>query len=880
VNGTWGKAGLVQGLSGLNPDSLRLTSISCASAGNCTAVGSYPASTSTQLVAVTQADGTWGTAQQVPVDPALNSVGATFTSVSCPSAGNCIAGGEYDTYVDETSGAQALIASQSAGSWAHAEQLPGSATLNTGASADVQAVSCAPSGDCAAGGSYTVSPGITEAFVASGSGGTLGDAEEVPGLGAINVGEAAIDSVSCASDGCAAGGSYVDDSGTQAFVVTGSGGTWGNAEEVPGTAALNTGPPAGSPGVPDATVNSVSCATGGCGAGGFYTDSTDTTDAFVADQTGGTWDTAQEIPAAATLTSGGGSTEIDAVSCTSAGNCSAGGQYEDAAEGYAFSGFVEDEVDGSWQDPEPVPGLDTLNTGWNGEVDSVSCPTTGNCGAGGWYLDSGDHTLPFVVTSTASGGCSSSAGTIRQQASPSGQCAAPPCTQTNPAECLQAANAVGLLDTGDVDAPAGLTLTGSEVIAKDGFAAAEFTDSQGNVIIANEAARYPSPFGTATQYMDHSSLAVISLIEDVTPAALKDAVQFAKKVQAMTSAGTKIYLTGFDLGGTEAEAQAQALGSEAAGCLTFGATGLPGYRADGAQLGCVNFIDYGDSLGNWASDPGGELADLAHEDMDHYGPTDLIGDPNDAALPRFAANTHKVSASGLLDDVLGKQWTDTDAFDKILKLSTLTVSKAAKAYDTVMESFSDAFLGASALRYHSIGRYADDLGVSLTPTVAPPLSMADYERLYDPSSSLADLRAANATTVSADGTIKAPGASCTGSTSTDSLTSETYKATGGSDYEVTYNPAEKISYLKVNLPDGKSYKIINDDSGKYTWSTEVDFYSKLNETGTLTATLYNWRAGGSQLRVFVGLPRGDVAEILSYSSADATGKLLSRRYQK
>jgi hypothetical protein len=66
-----------------------------------------------------------------------------------------------------------------------------------------------------------------------------------------------------------------------AMVVTGAsrtatapGGTWGTAQEVPGTAALNSG---GS-----AVVISVSCASAGnCAAGGFYTDSSRHEQAFV-----------------------------------------------------------------------------------------------------------------------------------------------------------------------------------------------------------------------------------------------------------------------------------------------------------------------------------------------------------------------------------------------------------------------------------------------------------------------------------------------------------------------------------------------------------------------------------------------------------------------
>jgi hypothetical protein len=50
-----------------------------------------------------------------------------------------------------------------------------------------------------------------------------------------------LSSVSCASAGnCGAGGFYRDAAGIdQAWVVSEKNGTWGKAEEVPGTAALN-----------------------------------------------------------------------------------------------------------------------------------------------------------------------------------------------------------------------------------------------------------------------------------------------------------------------------------------------------------------------------------------------------------------------------------------------------------------------------------------------------------------------------------------------------------------------------------------------------------------------------------------------------------------
>ncbi len=83
-----------------------------------------------------------------------------------------------------------------------------------------------------------------------------------------------------AKDGCAAGGSYAPsiEGPYQAFVVREKNGSWGNAIEVPGSAALNTG---GS-----AQVTSVSCASARyCAAGGYYMTSSDDDEAFVVSRT-------------------------------------------------------------------------------------------------------------------------------------------------------------------------------------------------------------------------------------------------------------------------------------------------------------------------------------------------------------------------------------------------------------------------------------------------------------------------------------------------------------------------------------------------------------------------------------------------------------------
>ena len=159
--------------------------------------------------------------------------------------------------------------------------MPGTATLNSGGFAEVFSLSCAAAGDCAAGGFYKDGSGHDQAFVVSETNGSWGDAIEVPGTATLNSGgDARVFSISCAAAGdCAVGGRYTDGSGNdQAFVVSETNGSWGNAIEVPATATLNSGG--------NADVNSVSCAAAGdCAAGGDYYDGSSHYQAFVVNST-------------------------------------------------------------------------------------------------------------------------------------------------------------------------------------------------------------------------------------------------------------------------------------------------------------------------------------------------------------------------------------------------------------------------------------------------------------------------------------------------------------------------------------------------------------------------------------------------------------------
>jgi len=232
----------------------------------------------------------------------------------------------------------------------------------------------------------TVTPDLRAAAVT----GTWGTAQEVPGTANLNRGgDATVNSVSCASAGtCAAGGYYTDGSGNQqAFVASQVYGTWHTAIEVPGTAALNRGG--------DATVNSVSCASAGnCSAGGYYENGTGAYQALVVNEVHGVWQPAIKTPGTATLNKGGDA-KVLSVSCASAGNCSAGGYYVDASS--HWQAFVANEVHGTWQPAIEVPGTAALNQAWVARVSTVSCASAGNCSAGGFYSDSRGYTQAFVV---------------------------------------------------------------------------------------------------------------------------------------------------------------------------------------------------------------------------------------------------------------------------------------------------------------------------------------------------------------------------------------------------------------------------------------------------------------------------------------------------
>jgi len=297
---------------------------------------------------------------------------ATLNSISCASAGNCSAGGYY-----QTDNRQAFVVNEVNYTW----QIPVEITDQGGGplgdegegGAVIQSVSCAPNGSCSAGGDYYDSSGNEQAFVVNeGSNGVWGPAQEIQEvqevsapsdtsirlgnikaeirdsleiqfpLGNLNVdnGSAEVVTISCGSTGsCSAGGDYNDVNGyQQAFVVNeGSNGVWGDAQEI--TDSEDTPVPLGSLGEGDyyrAYVASISCSSdGSCSAGGDYYDSSGNDQAFVVNgTTTSTWSDAQvlENSDGDPLGSiGYDEAYVTSVSCPSVDNCSATGVYNPSA---------------------------------------------------------------------------------------------------------------------------------------------------------------------------------------------------------------------------------------------------------------------------------------------------------------------------------------------------------------------------------------------------------------------------------------------------------------------------------------------------------------------------------------------------------------------
>ena len=370
-NTNWGRqARLVLPADAAADPVAELHSVSCASPGNCSAVGRYVDSADDQGLLATRSAGVWaaGVKAALPAGAAA-APDVDLHSVSCASAGNCSAVGDYK---DAGGHRQALLLTQASGTWATGIKAALPADAGATSDADTAAVSCTSPGNCSAVGRYTDTDGDTQGLLLTQSSGTwaTGVKLSLP-ANAFDDPEAALPSVSCAAAGeCTAVGQYNGGLGVR---VTQTSGTWGAGVEVVPPAAGNA-----------VLITSVSCpSVGGCSAIGRYQEApTFPLVPLLLAQSSGTW----AAPVKGTIPDAqlNPSVAMSSVSCASAGNCSAVGTYLHRSN--APQGVVFTQTAGTWAAGVPTtPPADAAVEPIQ-SLPAISCAAAGSCSAVGNYM--------------------------------------------------------------------------------------------------------------------------------------------------------------------------------------------------------------------------------------------------------------------------------------------------------------------------------------------------------------------------------------------------------------------------------------------------------------------------------------------------------------
>jgi hypothetical protein len=311
-DGVWGKALTVPGVGALESgDFAYLSTISCALPGNCSAGGEVAEVYGSRAFVLNEVRGTWGQINLVAGTAGYSMVGSTISSITCSSPGNCSAVGNNHK---SPTGVPSFAVDETDGVWGHAEELPGLAALSPGGSDYEISLSCAAVGSCGAIGTYRAETGVTQSFLVNEKNGEWGKAFNIPGIVALDGRHIEqLTSISCGAPGnCSAGGVYGNGSHEQAFLVNEVSDGWGVPMSIPGLAVLNQGH--------FTSINKVSCSSGGnCGAIGTYSGKGGYAQSFALNEVNGVWGGAKDIGAPTFAHAVGA--QVSAISCTSLNSC-------------------------------------------------------------------------------------------------------------------------------------------------------------------------------------------------------------------------------------------------------------------------------------------------------------------------------------------------------------------------------------------------------------------------------------------------------------------------------------------------------------------------------------------------------------------------------
>jgi hypothetical protein len=396
-------------------------------------------------ITTASADPYWTNAIELPGLATLNQTAAAPGPIVCTSSGNCVSGGGF---TDGNQNVQAFLSQETNGVWSGAKEIAQS--LNVGGLGQVVAISCPSAGSCTAEGNYTDNSSAVHTFVINQVNGTWGFPTEVPDIAKLTFEDASeMLTLSCTSNtSCTGAGSYLDHltNVAQPIIYSETNGVWSAPVEAPGSATFNAsgvalvggldcasaatcvaggdvinvlssgttlvpflidedngvwGSVEAVPGVAvlsrenEAGLTALSCgAPGDCAAGGDYLDTSGQSQAFIVNEVGGVWGSATQLFATQTLGSGLSNT-MNSIACPSAGNCTAIGGYADA-QGLSQP-FVEDESNHNWSRALEIPGVQSLNDSAGASLTALSCSAVDDCSAGGTYTDAGSNAQAFLV---------------------------------------------------------------------------------------------------------------------------------------------------------------------------------------------------------------------------------------------------------------------------------------------------------------------------------------------------------------------------------------------------------------------------------------------------------------------------------------------------
>ncbi|HTW98541.1 MAG TPA: hypothetical protein VMD59_07180, partial [Acidimicrobiales bacterium] len=394
--GSWSSSEAPLPAGASSQQAVTLPAISCPSTTSCEAVGSYRASDGyTEGLLLADSGGTW-TATKAPI-PSNGASSGQYTQlfgVSCTTAGNCSAFGWYIT----TSGSyDDMLLTETSGTWtAVTAPMPGGLSQY-----GLESISCAAAGSCLVVGSYITSSGIEDGLIERESAGSWSDSTAPVPSGAASNPTIVIGDVACASTtACEAVGTYRDSSGnTDGLMLADSSGTWTAGEAPLPSGAATSGQ--------SVELENVACpAAGSCAAAGSYADASGQTQAVLFAQSSGSW-SASEAPLPSGAATTGQQAGTYSLSCPAAGSCEATGSYAASAGG--SDGLLLSETSGSWSASEAPQPSGAATTDPEEGVYTVSCPASGSCGAIGTYLPAGADLYGRMVLSQSSGTWSAAA---------------------------------------------------------------------------------------------------------------------------------------------------------------------------------------------------------------------------------------------------------------------------------------------------------------------------------------------------------------------------------------------------------------------------------------------------------------------------------------